>query len=54
MKLSEFMNRVRKDAASFEEFYRLGMEGPDEYFADMDEADWYEQYEAWLSLQEVE
>ena len=52
MKLHEFMSQLRKDIASFEEHYRAGIDGPDLYDDEMNEADWYEQYECWLSMQQ--
>lgn len=51
MKLPEFMEQLRKDNTAFEKFYQVGIDGPDPYYEEMDEGEWYEQFLAWLSMQ---
>lgn len=52
MKLHGFVKQLRADIDKFEAFYQAGLNGPDSYFEDMDAADWYEQFEAWLTMQD--
>lgn len=52
MKLPEFIKQLRSDVDKFAVFYQAGLDGPDNYYEGMDAADWYEQFEAWLSMQD--
>lgn len=51
MELSEYMVNLRKQVDKFEEKYRDGQRTqPDLYASDLDEGDWYEQFDAFLSM----